>query len=281
MKMDRRLTNGLAWAGALLVIGIPAADYISGAFAGGAGPSIAVVDATPTAPATATPPAAAKPAPAVEKAAEAPKPAPVPETTPQAVAGSSDPVDGFLQSGRELPSYITGGGAPAATKPTQPTTRPQIATPAPTAPTPTQTATTPPAAQPPMTQPNQQVAALPPKVAPIPMPLSMRPQPVTVPLASNQQPLIIDRPTVPPAALPTQQQQQGDFVSSEDLQDWESGPLSEFLARRNQQSSATYQVQQNQPAYDGNGFWLDEGPRNNRPSQRYPQRDDDVYYVPF
>ena len=47
MKMDRRLTNGLAWAGALLVIGVPAADYLSGAFAGQSNPNVAVVDVEP------------------------------------------------------------------------------------------------------------------------------------------------------------------------------------------------------------------------------------------
>jgi hypothetical protein len=103
------------------------------------------------------------------------------------------------------------------------------------------------------------------------MPLSMRPQPVSVPLASNQ-PLIIDQPNTAPI-VPVQQQP-ADIVTSEDLDDWESGPLNEFLARRGQQSSATYRVQQNAPAYDNNGFWLDEGPRD----QRYG---DDVYYTPF
>jgi hypothetical protein len=255
MKMDRRLSNGLAWAGALLVIGIPAADYLTGAFANTGAPSVAVVDADPVAPASVVPPVAVKPA---GQGAEAPKPV----ARPQAVANASDPVAGFLQSGKQLPDYITGGGTPAA--------KPQVAAPKPIP------ATTAPATTPP---PVEQVAALPAKVAPTPMPLSMRPRPVSVPLV-NSQPLIINDAATG-AAVPMPPQQPAEFVTSEDLEAWESGPLNEFLARRGQQSSATYQVQQNAPVYDTDGFWLDEGPGRNRPVGRKPRGDDEVYYLPF
>lgn len=261
MKMDRRLTNGLAWAGALLVIGIPAADYLTGAFAGT--PSVAVIDAAPVATETAVVASPATPAPMV---ADAPKAAPTPAAKPQAVANASDPVSTFQQSGKTLPSYITGGGSAAPV--TQPATTPAAQQPTQAVATPAPIATTP--------APAEQVAALPAKAAPTPMPLSMRPQPVSVPLASNQ-PLIIDQPTAAPI-MPVQQQSD-DLITAEDLEEWEAGPLNEFLARRGQQSSATYRVQQNTPvpAYDSDGFWLDEGPRD----QRYPQSDDDVYYTPF
>lgn len=267
MKMDRRLSNGLAWAGALLVIGIPTADYLTGAFADK--PSVAVVDAAPIETANVVEAAAsvapAAPKPAVQ-VAEAAKPA----AQPQSAAGKSDPVDGYLQSGKALPSYITGGET-ASVKPVQP-----AATTPPAPQTPPVVAATPPAATAtPALAPTEQVAALPAKLAPTPMPLSMRPRPVTVPLASDQ-PLIIDGPA---AAVPSQRPP-ADFVTSDDLQDWESGPLSEFLARRGQQSSATYRVQKNQPSYDPDGFWLDRGPRGDRPVGRYPP-DDDVYYLPF
>lgn len=256
MKMDRRLTNGLAWAGALLVIGIPAADYITGAFAGTGTPSVAVVDANPVAVETAA---------VVPAVADAPKTAPAPAAKPQSVASASDPISTFQQSGKPLPSYITGGGNASTAAPAKPITQPAVQQPTQAVTTPAPVTATP--------APVEQVAALPAKVAPTPMPASMRPQPVTVPLASNQ-PLIIDQPTITPVA--PIQQPQPDFVTSEDLDEWESGPLNEFLARRGQQSSATYQVQQNAPppAYDSDGFWLDEGPRN----QRYS---DDVYYTPF
>lgn len=269
MKMDRRLSNGLAWAGALLVIGIPAADYLTGTFAGA--PSLAVVDAAPVAAAD-TAAVVPKPAPAVQ-VAEAPKPAPkpvpAPVAKPQAATGAADPVSGFLQSGKELPSYITGGDAQTAAVPAKPPAQPQVI--APVAPKPTEVATTPP--------PAEQVAVLPATAAPTPMPLSMRPQPVSVPLASDQ-PLIIDQAATRPG-IPAPQP--NDFLTSEDLEDWESGPLSEFLAKRGQQSSATYRVQQNvpPPPPQAEGFWLDEGPQGDRPIRRYQPIDDEIYYLPF
>ena len=34
MKFDRRVTNGLAWAGLFVVVGVPAADLLSAQFLG-------------------------------------------------------------------------------------------------------------------------------------------------------------------------------------------------------------------------------------------------------
>ncbi|HUH76755.1 MAG TPA: hypothetical protein VLZ53_05275, partial [Devosia sp.] len=87
MKIDRRVTNGLAWAGALLVVAVPSIDYLTGQFAGanGAAPaSIAVVE-------------------------------PANAANAGQVAATGGVVDNFVQSGRPLPSYIT--GAPATTPP--------------------------------------------------------------------------------------------------------------------------------------------------------------------
>ncbi|HUH77702.1 MAG TPA: hypothetical protein VLZ53_10075, partial [Devosia sp.] len=127
-----------------------------------------------------------------------------------------------------------------------------------------------------------QVAALPPKVAPIPMPLSMRPRPMIA-----TQPLIIDTPTgapiinpvavappLEPVYVPPSVGRAPAPVTAADLQDWESGPLSEFLARRQQQGVAA-------PAYDSEGFYLDEW------NNRQPRGRDRVvgpsneFFVPF
>ncbi len=281
MKLDRRFTNGLAWAGALLVIGIPAADFVTGTFAGT--PSVAVVDAEAEAPTT----DATKPVTAATTSPSTPA-----STKPQAVA-NVDPVGGLLQSGKPLPSYITGGDAPAtpakpvATTPAKPANAPAVQQPSQPAQASTPAVTP---TRPTITTPDQQVAALPAKVAPTPMPLSMRPRPVSVPLASTEPPLIIDQPTVantlPPASLPQAQQMPNDFVTSQDLDTWESGPLSDFLANRNRRSSANYTVQQNVPppppepvyGYDSSGFWLDQAPQGDRPIGRY---EDDVIYLPY
>lgn len=274
--MDRRLTNGLAWAGALLVIGIPAADYLTRALDTGATPSVAVVE--PQTPATPSP--VVQPvAPTVETAAAPVVTVPKPAAPAPVAQRSGSAVDDFVQSGRALPSYITGAEKPAAVAATP--ARPVIETPAATASV-RPTIVTPDVAIP--VAPGEQIAALPARIAPVPMPLSMRPAPVTVPLApSGAAPLIIDQanaPIVNPGVVPPQAVQPGDYVSAEDLADWESGPLSDFLARRQQQSSATYVVRPNEPVYESDGLWLDEVLRPGRSSQRF-DNDEDVYYVPF
>lgn len=291
--MDRRLSNGLAWAGALLVIGIPVADYVTGTFAGAGPTNVAVVNAPVEEASAAAPVAvpakaevAAKPAEAAPVPQKRPEPEPEPaevaaappaEPVKTATATSADPVENFIRSGKPLPSYITDGAPaaqPAATEAEAETetveTRTETAAVSPaTAPATTQ-------ATPEPTEPAEQVANLQPaKVPPLPMPLSMRPRPVAVPLAS-QGPLIVNGPSQPvPAPEPG-------IITAEDLEDWESGPLSEFLARRGQQSSATYEVHRNAPApAPEDGFWLDEVPSDERPFRRFPQSDERVYYLPF
>ncbi|MET3924738.1 hypothetical protein [Devosia sp. 2618] len=271
MKIDRRITNGLAWAGVLLVVGVPTADMLISHFsddkAATVAPQVGVV-----APAVASPePAAGRP---VEVAA----------TTPAApiAAPSGDAVDSFVNSGRPLPSYITGGGTPAA--PVAPKPAPVAVAPAPVvAPTPvaqpaapTQTAATPPVRtpiatpapvvtpQPAVTDPIA-VAAIPPqRVAPVPMPLSMRPRPVVQPspVVSATLPIVIPpsvNQNLPPVVRPpVAVVQPADNLTSADLDDWESGPLSEFLAQRQAQGNNGY-VQP--PATNGNGFFLDQWPQ--------------------
>jgi hypothetical protein len=259
MQIDRRITNGLAWAGAFLVVGIPAADLVSAQLApgGGAAPTaqIAVVE-TPTpmpAPLAQRPAAkpaeatvAALPAPVVSKPAAAPAvvepafkevaatPAAVPEKPAPAAparAQTANAVDAFVQSGKPLPGYITDGSKPA-TAPQQ-----AIVTPAPAVP-----------AKPVVVEPQAidpvEVAALPTKVAPTPMPLSMRPTPIQVPIVAavpTRDDLIL-----PPAEVVRPAPE----FSSRDLEDWESGPLSEFLAQRQAGSSATV-------VYEDEGFFVD------------------------
>lgn len=288
MKMDRRLSNGLAWAGALLVIGIPAADYLAGTFSTPETANVAVVDVEQAA---AEPEQKPEPVPEL---AEAAKPEPVKPVAekPQAVAAAPEPkaaaggdaVQGYMQSGRPLPSYITGSDAgeavasapakpatPAQNSPVSPSTE-QIASVAPV----TETAAISPAAT---NAPGpEQVAAIPAKQPPVPMPLSMRPRQVSVPLASDR-PLVIDEAVAAPVVAPPQPQ--SDIITAEDLEAWESGPLSDFLAQRSTQSSASYRVEQNEPVYEDEGFWLDEVPQGDRPIGRYPASDEQVYYLPF
>jgi hypothetical protein len=254
MTIDRRITNGLAWAGVLLVVGVPMADLLSGQFSA---PSAAVVreqvaviepvapvpaplsqrPAAPVAKPTAQLAAVAPVKPATEVAVVAPvKPtAPALKPSVRPAAQTADIVDSFLQSGKPLPSYITDANAPA--------TSAQAAV---TAPVRTPIVTTP-AAEPVAVDPVQ-VASIPQKVAPMPMPLSMRPRPV---VAVAPDDIILPPGLVRPPAN----------ITADELADWEAGPLSEFLAARQRQGQPAVIVE---PDYDPDGFFLDQGPNRRR-----------------
>jgi hypothetical protein len=283
MQIDRRITNGLAWAGVVLVVGVPVADLLSAQLTGEtATPSVAVIGELDDTPEVAAAPVAPVPAPAsdrpdeaeavVEVAAVEPAApvAPVTQVSRPAAVQTGDVVGDFVNSGRPMPSYITGGEAAQ-----------------------TQVAATPQVGRTPIATDPVEVAAIPAKVAPVPMPLTMRPRPIitTTPApvaAAAETPLIIPdavvpAPTLTPAypvnpspvppvnvapAYPTS-------ITAADLDDWESGPLSEFLAQRQGQTSNA------QVTYERNdGFWLDQSPVQ-------PQGDiligpaQDQYFFPF
>jgi hypothetical protein len=246
MSIDRRITNGLAWAGVILVVGIPAADLLSAQFSGASAepPPAQVAMIAPVAPMPAPlsqRPAApvAKPAAQVAVAAPArpavvPVAAPVDKPTITPAAQTADVVDAFLQSGRPLPSYITGADAPVAAA-TPPARTPIVTTPV-------------------AVDPVEVAAIAPRQVAPMPMPLSMRPKPVTVALVRDE---VVIPAGLTPAAPAVVVRPPAD-VTAADLQDWESGPLSEFLAQH--QAGNAYVA----PDYDADGFFLDEGPNRSR-----------------
>lgn len=265
MAIDRRITNGLAWAGVFLVVGVPTADLLSAQFLGTPTSPPAVEVAAGVEPVAPIPaPASQRPAAPMSKPTQvaavtpvkpAVAPAPVvatPAAEPAVATASADAVDNFLQSGRSMPSYITGANAPAA---------------------PAQAAATPPARTPIVTTPEAidpvEVASIPSqKVAPMPMPLSMRPQPVAV--AAMPDPAIVIPPTLTPAAPAAVVRPPVD-VTAADLDDWETGPLSEFLARR-QPGNADVDT-----GYDEDGFFLDEGP--NRPRARVIAREEPFFII--
>jgi hypothetical protein len=283
MKIDRRVTNGLAWAGVLLVVGVPTADLLSAQFMGDStqvvapaqiaaveriAPIPAPLSQRPASPATqvaavaparpAAPVVTAAPAkPAEQVAVIAPaKPATAPAATPATQTNGA--VDAWVNSGKPLPSYITEGAQPAQVAATPPVRTPIVTTPT----------TQPVITQPPAIDPVQVASIAQPKVAPVPMPLSMRPQPVAaMPVAVVRPSGLVVAPNasgpVPPAN-----------VSAADLEDWESGPLSEFLAQRQGQSA------QNDPSYDEDGFFLDEGP-NVQPRRDRLIGPANTYFFPF
>lgn len=256
MKLNSRVTWGLAWAGLALVVAVPSADILTSQFSSGQS-AVVIGEAPAKAPATKV--ALVAPVPAARPAGRDAVAATKPVAPVQSVAQGdpSDPVGKFVSNGKKLPSYITGAdtAAVAPKAPTKPVTPPV------TQPT-TEVAAAPagkpvtwgeskwatPGGKDPMAtaSPNlaapetvTQVAALSPQpelTAPVPMPASMRPKARIV-----QKPAAIDPQTV--ASFPG-----SDRVTARDLRDWESGPLSEFLAKR--QGQVAEQPYQQQGRYD-------------------------------
>jgi hypothetical protein len=274
MPIDRRITNGLAWAGAVIVIAIPAADIALRQFGPAANPQMAVVDTRPEPEPEAEAPSL--PTPVAQRPAnvEQPTTEPVADEEPVAIAegpetvdpvttantsqqaSGGDVVDSFVQSGRPMPSYISGGSdaAPAAQQP-----RPAIVAPPASIAAPAPASEDEPVESVATVSRTQQVA--------FPTPVSERPPSVQRPPVVAPPPLVIDRPS------PVVIEPQGPIVTADDLEDWESGPLSEFLARRQGGVPAVA------PDYDPDGFFLDDGPNRNG-AQRFPRAYEGEYY-PF
>lgn len=261
MQINRRLTNGLAWAGLFVVVAVPVADAISGQLMGDrATANIAMVgeEAPVPAPLSQRPDAPVKSA--TQVAAIAPA-KPVPQTAAVKPAATAGAVDNFLTSGKKLPSYITDADAPAAVASTPAPAKPVVTAPVETvavAPQPI-VAPAPTAVEPVAVDPVEVATLTPQHIAPVPMPLSMRPQPVTRPLASDRDivlpPEVVARNDAP-------------VVVVDDLQDWESGPLSDFLAARRGQRSSDDQ------------YSFRERPVQRRRDIYVGPEDDEIYY-PF
>lgn len=117
----------------------------------------------------------------------------------------------------------------------------------------------------PASQAGQAVASLEPQpelVAPIPMPREARPS------ASARNGAVVIEVGPDGRAIRRNVEDDSnisDFVSADDLQDWQSGPLSDFLAQHRQRE-ASRRSSAREDRFDRDGFFLDEGP--NRPSRR-------------
>lgn len=249
MKLNSKVTWGLAWIGLAIVVAVPSADFLTGKM----GTSTAAVVTSTTDPVT---PAKTKPtAPALTATPVVKTASVTTKVTKNGVtiipAGSSpagastDPVDKLLKSGKPLPDYITDDGTTTA-KATTPSIEPQ----------PTQ------------------VAALPtaPVVPPTPFPSIARPQVVAKPAPVD--PVIvddgadqaaIDTPDVTP--VPPVGLQDDNAVS------WKQARLNRYLEKHglideSGRSSATVTTQRPSSDYDPNGFYLSDGPNNSRAARR-------------
>lgn len=286
--MDRRLKNGLAWAGVVLVCAIPAADWLTQQFSA---PKAANVSVAPT------------------EAASTPAPAATPEVTQTAAAAEPVAPVPAAAKPRKMPSYISDAGDGETIEDVAATTpRPAAPVATPAAPKPETAQQQPPRVVPGATPPANDVAATEPKVvidapadrgtsnvpapvrdvasvtvpngavfspdiiAPIPMPASMRPatRPVDPVRTGNVVPPDNAMTPVNGAGYGSDDEviSRDDIITAEDLEDWESGPLSEFLARRQNQAGNSAPRSRYAPPtesdYDPNGFFLSDGPNVDR-----------------
>jgi hypothetical protein len=289
MKLNSKVTWGLAWTGLAVVLAVPSVDFLTGKL--GTPNNAAVVDST--APASAVVETAKIPSVEVETPvadAEPAKPTGVTTTltdkgvviTPAGGTPPADAVAKFEQSGKALPDYIS-GGSDTASAPTTPAARtdttqlaslgsvtstPDIAVPP--VPFPTRPA-----------DPVRAAAAKPPVVNSV----ATRSDPVVIVDESRVTPpanIVAAPPTTPTRPVPP-------APIADDSANWRGNGLEQYLDRSglldNSRSSASVTVVDRSSDYDPNGFYLSDGPNDSRAARRARleqlfDETDDGYDVP-
>lgn len=226
MKLDSKVKGGLAWAGLVVILAVPAANLVIGSPNGSAAGTATVSDA-------ATKPALKLPA------LKTPATDPI-ETA--SVAGD-EAVDKLLAKGKKLPSYISDANQAVAPKP---------------------------AAVTPVKVPTEVAIVAPTQTPPVPLPRSARPKATEVAsLPAAEQPLIVDENKLPQqnaATEPFPLSDDGDVVTGDQLEEWDSGSLADYLAKKGLLSDSSTQASDD---YDADGFYLDEGPNRQRPQDDF------------
>lgn len=245
MRLNSKLTWGLAWAGLAIVVAVPSLDFITGK-----GKTAALLTST-------TEPVAAP----LKTAAVTTTVTPTGITiTPSGAAAPADPVNDYLKTSSSLPDYISGGAAASSAEPTQ------VATAEPTAPV---VAPVPFPARPPDT------------VSPKPTQAAALPAPAAPPPATDSASLYApdDSSDVAPP-IDTADARPDGPVPPEPIDDgaprnWRGQSLQQYLDTNglldNSNSRSTAQVtvtDNSDPNYDPNGFYLSDGPNTARAARR-------------
>lgn len=278
MKLDAKLKGGLAWAGLVVVLAVPAADLVIGKQGGSASSVTPVAVETKSASIAATPsvPATAEKISTVAKL-EAPVPATRPktalETAPAtdpvttASVDGKDPVGLYLQKNKKLPDYISDGQNVAAI------------------PAETQAAPASNKALPVNGGNSTEVASVAPEaiVPPVPLPRSARPQVASLTPSTEPAPLVLTDKEVAKAqkvepfplsdagSSDTASADDAPVVSGDELEEWDSGSLADYLASKGLLSDGPSapvppkSVKSTSSDYDPDGFYLDQGPNNPNP----------------
>jgi hypothetical protein len=220
----------------------------------------------------------------------APQPAAATKRPAAAVAASDDVVDQYISTGKKLPSYIS--DAPAAVASTKPAPVTKLVVP--TIPT---SGTAAPAIDVASTG---STGVNPQSTAPTPYPASLRPNVpviVTTPTtttttvattADDEAPLILDEDLVARREAAVSAVLDEDVapvqpprvISGDELEEWDSGSLADYLERRGMLSEGEAQASASSD-FDEDGFFLNEGPNDSegrRVVRRLPRRDNDFFF---
>lgn len=234
MKLNSKVTWGLAWTGLALVLAVPSVDFLTGKLGKTGAAAVLTSDVEPVKTAAVDPAATQAPVKTVTTIKTKNGVTIVPAgSVPPAV----DPVDKVLGTGKPLPDYITDD------KPTAPAET-QVASIAPTAPTPFPSWA--------------RAKALATPAAPV----------VTAPAKSPEPVIVVDETTLtgsidePAVLLP-------DSTTVDDSENWDTESLRQYLERRGileggSQARSSATVTERDSNYDPDGFYLSDGPNTDR-----------------
>lgn len=231
MKLNSKITWGLAWTGLAVVLAVPSADFLTGRLGGDGAAAVLTSDIEPVKTAAVEPGAPVKTVTTI-KTKNGVTIVPAGGTLP-----SADAVDTLISKGKPLPDYITGGSDEPARADTQVASLPQPVG----APTPF----------PSWARPKGAPALMLPEASPTP---------------TEPTPPIVDERTLtgsiaePVPAVPS--------PMVDDSANWDEETLRQYLERRgileggSSQSTAT--VTEYDRNYDPDGFYLSDGPNSDR-----------------
>lgn len=235
MRLNSKVTWGLAWAGLAVIVAVPSADFLTGKM-GSDGSKAAVLtsDVEPVKTTTTEKPVKTSSVTTIKTKNGV--------TIVPAGSTPADPVDKLLSNGKPLPDYITDGTSPKGDT--------QVASldPTPVAPTPF----------PVWARPTPQRAPVAPAATAEPVPVVAEPAPIvdeTTLTGSIQDP---DRP-VPPAPI------------VDDSANWDTESLQQYLDRNNLSADggrSSASVTERSTDYDPDGFYLSDGPNGQRETRR-------------
>lgn len=249
MKLDGKVKGGLAWAGLVVILAVPAANMVVGnPTSGTANSAVTTADAGATKPLLKVPAATGKPA----------------ATDPIETASvTTDPVDKLLSKGKKLPSYISDGDNATPAKPAASTTDKPAA---PVKLKPISPTT-------PIKAPTDVASIAPTETPPVPLPRDARPKATAVAsLPAAEKPLIVDENKVKQqenAAVEPFPLSDDEVVTGDQLEEWDSGSLADYLERKGLLSQTSAE-----DSYDPDGFFLDEGPNK----KKRPVEDDEFFF---